>query len=323
MLFRRVLMSAVVALAMLATVIGLGNSPVSTARAQADPCAGLPAWSQAMLAEEQRYTDQITTTLDLNDLQAIAAATPEQLTAVVEIIDQHLKNLDAIQAPAFAENWQMAIAESGDLTQALFADGAMNGIFSVLVDYYDQSVRSDKEIAQARAAATAACPDFDAFATEFDLVDGEIDNPAPGYAPWSTCAGLDDLGIAMGRANLQGLVDVPAAAQPLAEFAADFVVDPSIEWNQLQFYSLADYYDAVANHLEQITPPDYAAAFLQGTIDFYRAIADIVRGAYGQGILQASATNPTAFSAADQALATAITEATKICPEFTQFSEEN
>lgn len=323
MLFRRVLMSAVVALAMLATLAGLGDAPVSTARAQADPCTGLTTWSQAMLAEEQRYTDQMLATLNLNDLEAIAAATPQQLTAVVEIIDQHLKNLDTIDPPAFAETWQMAIAESGDLTQALFADGALNGIFSVLVDYYDQSVRSDEEIAQARAAATKACPDFDAFASQFDLIDGEVDSPAPGYAPWSTCAGLDDLGVAMGRANLQGLVDVPAAAQPLAEFAADFDVDPSIGWNQLQFYSLADYYDAVANHLEQITPPDYAVAFLQGTIDFYRAIADIVRGAYGQGIMQASATNAAAFTDADQALATAITEATRICPQFTQFADEN
>ena len=58
--------------------------------------------------------------------------------------------------------------------------GAQNGIFSVLVDYYDQSVRSDQEIAQAREAATKACPDFDAFATQFDLVDGELDGVADG-----------------------------------------------------------------------------------------------------------------------------------------------
>ncbi len=323
MLFRRVLISAIVALAMLATIASPGERPISMAHAQADPCGGLATWSQAILAEEQRYTDQIASTLNLNDLQAIAAATPEQLTAVVEIIDQHLKQLDAIEAPAFAEDWQMAIAESGDLTQALFADGAQNGIFSILVDYYDQSVRSDEEIAQARAAATAACPDFDAFATQFDLVDGEIDSPAPGYAAWSPCAGLDELGIAMGRANLEGLVDVPSAAQPLAEFAADFDVDPSIQWNQLQFFSLADYYVAVANHLEQITPPDYAAAWLQSTIDFYRLIADIVRGAYGQGIMQASATSNANFSSIDQALADSVASATQSCPQFSQFADEN
>jgi hypothetical protein len=323
MILRRLLLTCVMTLTMLATVVGMGDSPVPIARAQADPCGGLPAWSQAMLAEEQRYTDQITTTLDLNDLQAIAAATPEQLTAVVEIIDRHLKNLDAIEAPAFAENWQMALAESGDLTQALFADGALNGIFSILVDYYDQSVRSDEEIAQAREAATAACPDFDAFATQFDLVDGEADSPAPGYAPWSTCAGLDDLGVAMGRANLQGLLDVPAAAHPLAEFAADFDVDPSIQWNQLEFFSLADYYESVASHLEQITPPDYAAAWLQATIDFYRAIADIVRGAHGQGILQASATSGADVTSTDQALTDGITSATQTCSQFPQFADEN
>ncbi len=321
MVFRRLLMSGMIVLALLATVVG--GAPVAVARAQADPCAGLTGWSQAMLAEEQRYTDQMIATLDLDDLQAIAAATPEQLTAVVEIIDQHLKSLDGIEAPAFAESWQMAIAESGDLTQALFADGALNGIFSILVDYYDQSVRSDEEIARAAADATAACPDFATFATQFDLVDGAEDTPAPGYAPWSGCAGLDDLGIAMGRANLQGLVEVPAAAHPLAEFAADFDVDPSIQWNQLEFYSLADYYESVANHLEHITPPDYAAAWLQATIDFYRVIADIVRGAYGQGIMQASATSGANVTATDQALTDGITAATQSCPQFPQFAEEN
>lgn len=321
MLFRRVLTTAVLFVAMLASIGGA--APVSIARAQADPCAGLTTWSQAILAEEQRYTDQILATLNLDDLQAIAAATPEQLTSVVEIIDQHLKNLDTIDPPAFAQNWQMAQAESGDLTQALFADGAQNGIFSVLVDYYDQSVRSDQEIAQAREAATKACPDFDAFATQFDLVDGEQDSPAVGYAPWSTCAGLDQLGIDMGRANLQGMVDVPAAVQPLAEFAADFDVDPSLQWNQLEFYNLADYYTAVADHLQQITPPDYAAGYVQSTIASYRAIADIIRGAYGQGIMQASATNGGALATADQARTAAITAAGQICPQFSQFAEEN
>lgn len=321
MVLRRLLMIGVMALATLATVAG--GAQVSIARAQADPCAGLTGWSQAMLAEEQRYTDQMSATLDLDDLQAIAAATPEQLTTVVEIIDQHLKNLDAIEAPTFAETWQMAVAESGDLTQALFADGALNGIFSILVDYYDQSVRSDQEIARAREVATAACPDFAAFATQFDLVDGEADSPAPGYAPWSGCAGLDDLGIALGRANLQGMVDVPAAVHPLSEFAEDFDVDPSIQWNQLEFYSLADYYVAVAGHLQHITAPDYATAWLQSTIDTYLAFADIIRGAYGQGIMQASATNGTAFGAADDARTAAITTATQTCPQFPQFAEEN
>lgn len=299
-----------------------GGGPHAVAGAQDDPCAGLPAYSQAMLAEEQRYTDQVKTTLDLNDLRAIASATPQELTAIVEVIDTHLKNLDTIEPPAFALNWQMANAEDGDLTQALFADGALNGIFSVLVDYYDQSVRSDKEIAAARAAATAACPDFDAFATEFDLVDGEADGPVPGYAAWSHCAGLDDLGVAIFRANLEGMVDVPAAVPPLIEFAEDWDVDPSIGWNQLQFLSLADYYEVVAQHLEQITPPIYAAKWFQSVIDLDRAVGQIIRGGYGQGIMAASAANGASIPVIDQAATDGIASASQACPEFTQFVEE-
>lgn len=320
MRFRRMLMAAAVTIVIFT---GLTAAPVSIAGAQADPCAGLNSWSQQILAEEQRYTEQMKATVDLDDLSAIAAATPDQLTALVEIIDQHLKQLDAIEPPAFAENWQMAIAESGDLTQALFADGALNGIFSVLTDYYDQSVRSDREIAAAREAAIAACPDFAAFATQFDMADGEQDSPAPGYAPWSGCAGLDDLGIAIGRANLEGLVDVPAAVQPLAEFAADWTTDPSIVWNQLQFYSLADYYDAVAAHLQQITPPDYAATWLQSTIDLDKALAEIIRASYGTGIMATSGTNGAALLAASDANDAAIVTATQTCAQFPQFAEEN
>ena len=52
MALRRLLMTCVMTLAMLATVAG--DAPVSIAHAQADPCAGLAGWSQAMLAEEQR-----------------------------------------------------------------------------------------------------------------------------------------------------------------------------------------------------------------------------------------------------------------------------
>ena len=57
----------------------------------------------------------------------------------------------------------------------------------------------------------------------------------PGFAPWSACEGLDDLGIAIDRANLQALVEVPAALDPLAEFGDDWDVDPSITWNQFSF----------------------------------------------------------------------------------------
>jgi len=321
MLLRRLSMTALILLALVAGLAG--GAPAQIAGAQADSCAGLPAYSQAMLAEEQRYTDQMLATLDLNDLRAIAAATPGQLTAIVEIIDRHLKNLDQIDPPAFAADWHMALASSGDLTQALFADGAMNGIFSILVDYYDMSVRSDREIADAQAAATAVCSDFDAFTTQFDLVDGEEDAPAPGHAPWSVCTGLDQLAIDMGRANLQGMVDVPAAVGPLAEFAAEWEVDPSIGWNQLEFYSLADYYEAVATHLEQITAPDYAAAWLQSTIDFDRAVAGVIRGAHGVGILAASASAGQDVLATSQALDEAAAGAAQACPQFTQFAADN
>ncbi len=301
----------------------MSAAPARIARAQADPCAGLPAYSQAMLAEEQRYSDQALATLDLDDLKAIAAATPQQLTAIVGIIDQHLKHLDQIAPPAFAADWHMAIASSGDLTQALFADGITNGIFSILVDYYDMSVRSDREIAEARAEATAACPDFDAFATQLDQIDGDEDSPVPGFAPWSGCTGLDQLGIDMTRANLQGMVDVPAAVQPLIAFADDWDADPSIGWNQLEFLSLADYYTAVAGHLSELTAPDYAAAWLQSTIDTYRALADIIRGAHGAGIMASSAENGGALLAASQAQDAAIASATQSCPQFDQFAEDN
>jgi hypothetical protein len=315
---RRFLVSAVYLL-LLASAAG-GRVP-AIAVAQDDPCAGLPEYSQAMLAEEERYTGEIKAIFDLNDLRALATATPQQLTNIVEAIDTHLKNLDAIDPPAFAETWHMAYAEEGDLTQALFADGALNGIFSVLIDYYNQSIRSDKEIAAAREAATAICADFDAFATEFDMVDGEADGPAPGYAPWSHCEGLDDLGVAIDRANLQGMVDIPFAVDPLIEFAADWEVDPSIDWNVMQFYSLGAYYERVAQYLEQLTPPSYAAQWLQSVIDLDRAVGAIIFGASGEGIMAASAANGGEIPGIDQAAADGIAAASQTCPEFSQFAE--
>ena len=320
-MLRRFLMTIAVLMTLLAGLTG--GVPTQVARAQADPCAGLAAYSHAMLAEEQRYADRMLTTVDLNDLRAVAAATPDQLTAVVEIIDEHLKQLDRIAPPPFAADWHLALASEGDLTQAAFADGAMNGIFTVLVDYYDQSVRSDREIAEARAAAIAVCPEFAAFAAQFDQFSGADDSPIPGFAPWSGCPGLDQLSIDMTRANLQGLVDVPGALQPLIAFAGDWTVDPSIGWNQLQFLRLADYYVAVANHLEQLTAPDYAAAWLQSTIALDRALADIIRGAHGVGIIAASSAGGQAVLTASQSLDSAIASASQTCPQFGQFAEDN
>ena len=297
-MLRRLLLTAIALVAMLSG-LALGSDGVSPklALAQTDPCAGLANWSQQYLAEEQRYTDELATVLDTTDLRAIASATPQQLNAIVETIETHLKNLDTIDPPAFAADWQRANAELLDLSQALFADGALNGIFTVLVDYFDQSLRSDQEIAQARLDATAACAEFDAFATTVDQVDGELDPPVPGFAAWSTCAGLDDLGIAMDRANLQALVQVPAALEPLAEFGTDWDVDPSIDWTQLQFLSLADYYEALARILEVAPAPEYASAWFQNQIAFDRAVGDVIRGAYTQGgIMAASAANGSTIS---------------------------
>ncbi|MCA9858591.1 MAG: hypothetical protein KC438_02670 [Thermomicrobiales bacterium] len=316
---RRLLTGTAALLIVLAGMIG--GPSAQRARAQADPCQGLPAYAQAMLAEQQRYTEDASATLDIEDLKQVAAATPAQLNELVGVIDRHLKNLDAIRPPAFAENWHMSIAESGDLSQAMFADGAINGIFSVLVDYYNMSLLSDQDTEQARLDAIAACPDFEAFATEYDMVDGELDDPVPGYAPWSSCAGLDDLGIAIDRATLQGLVDVPAALTPLLEFGSDWDVDPSIGWNQLQFFALADYYEAIAQQLEQATAPDYAAGWFQQLIAVDRSIGELIRGSHGQGIMAASATQGGAVAQANQAMSDAVAGATVGCAEFPAFAE--
>ena len=300
-----------------------GAAEPQRALAQADPCAGLAAWSQEYLAEERAYAEQLEAIIDTSDLRAIATATPQQLNQVVELIEIHLKNLDTIDPPEIAANWQRANAEALDLSQALFADGALNGVFTVLVDYFDQSLRSDQEIAQARLDATVACPDFDAFATEIDLVDGELDDPVPGFAPWSSCEGLDELGIAIERANLQALVEVPGALHPLAEFGDDWEIDPSIEWNQLQFLSLADYYEAVARILEQTPAPEYAVPWFQNLIAFDRAVGEVIRGAHAQGgIMAASAANGGAILAATDSNEAAIATGTQGCVAFLHFVEQ-
>jgi len=299
-----------------------GVAPTHRAMAQADPCAGLAAWSQTYLAEERSYAEQLDALIDTNDLRAIATATPQQLNQIVELIETHLKNLDTIDPPAFAADWQRANAEALDLSQALFADGAINGVFTVLVDYFDQSLRSDQEIAQARLDATVACADFDAFATEIDMVDGELDDPVPGFAPWSSCEGLDELGIAIERANLQALVEVPGALHPLAEFGDDWEVDPSIGWNQLQFLTLADYYEAVARILEQTPAPDYASAWFQNLIAFDRAVGAVIRDAQTHGgIMAASAANGSAILAATESNEAAIVTGTQGCVAFLHFVE--
>jgi hypothetical protein len=313
-------------IALVVMLAGLTIAPGATAPqralAQTDPCAGLDAWSQSYLAAERTYADELATILDTSDLHALASATPQQLNQIVELIETHLKNLDTIDPPAFAADWQRANAEELDLSQALFADGAINGVFTVLVDYFDQSLRSDQEIAQARLDATVACPDFDAFATEVDLVDGELDDPVPGFAPWSACEGLDELGIAIERANLQALVEVPGALAPLAEFGTDWEVDPSIEWNQFQFLTLADYYEAVARILEQTPAPEYASAWFQNLIAFDRAVGEVIRIGYDHGgIMAASAANGDALLTATESNEAAIASGTQGCVAFLHFVE--
>ena len=322
-MLRRVLMTGLALLVMLAGLtIAPGGAMPARALTQGDSCAGLDAWSQQYLAEERAYSDQLATILDTSDLRALATATPQQLNQVVELIETHLKNLDTIDAPAIAADWQRANAEALDLSQALFADGAINGVFTVLVDYFDQSLRSDREIAQARLDATVACPDFDAFATEIDLIDGELDDPVPGFAPWSSCEGLDELGITIDRANLQALVEVPAALAPLAEFGADWDVDPSIEWNQFQFLSLADYYEALARILEQTPAPEYATPWFQNLIAFNRAVGEVIRGGYEHGgIMAASAADGDELLTATESNEAAIGTGTQGCVAFLHFVE--
>ncbi len=322
-MLRRLLMTGIALMAMLAgSIILPGNAAPGEALAQTDDCTGLQAWSQAYLAEEQRYFDELAAVVDISDLRALATATPQQLNQIVELIETHLKNMDKIDAPAFAANWQRANMESLDLAQALFADGALNGIFTILVDYYDQSLRSDQEIAQARLDATVACADFDTFATQVDMIDGALDDPVPGFASWSSCEGLDELGIAIDRANLQALVEVPAALTPLAEFGGDWDVDPSIQWNQLQFMSLADYYEAVSRILDQTPAPEYAQAWFQSLIAFNRAVGEIIRTGYEHGgIMAASTANSDMLAEVTAANEAAIQQGQQGCMTFLDFVE--
>jgi hypothetical protein len=325
-MFRRLLLLAIALTAMLGGMTMATGGPLpqrTLAQAQDASCSGFAEWSQAYLAEERAYTEQLKTIVDTSDLRALAAATPEQLSQIVELIETHLKNLDKIDPPAFAANWQRAQAELLDLSQALFADGAINGIFTILVDYFDQNVRSNQEIEQARIDAMLACSDFDAFATEVDLIDGELDDPVPGFAPWSSCEGLDDLGLAIERANLLALVEVPAALGPLAEFGSDWDVDPSIGWNQLQFLSLADFYEALARILEQTPAPDYAMPWFQNLIAFDRAIGEIIRTGYEHGgIMAASVANGDLLTSATGSNEAAIATGTQGCVAFLHFAEQ-
>jgi len=319
---RFLLTSAALMLLLAGLTVATATAIPRTALAQADPCDGFAEWSQLYLAEEQRYSDEVSAIVDTDDLRAIARATPQQLNQMVEAIETHLKNLDDIDAPAFAAEWQRANVESLDLTQALFADGAINGIFTILVDYHDTSLRSDQEIEQARIEATVACADFDAFATQIDLLDGELDDPVPGFAAWSSCEGLDELGIAIDRSNLQALVEVPAALEPLAEFGADWDVDPSIGWTPLDFLSLADYYEAVARILEETPTPEYATPWFQNLIAFDRAVGDIIRGAHAAGgIIAASTANGSALVAVTDSNEAAIATGTQGCVAFLHFVE--
>lgn len=322
-MLRRILLTGA---ALMLLIAGLVPAPGAVsplpARAQVDPCDGFAEWSQLYLAEEQRYYDEVLAIVDIEDLRALASATPQQLNQIVEAIETHLKNLDTIDAPAFAASWQQANVESLDLAQALFADGAINGIFTILVDYYDQSLRSDREVEQARIDAIVACDAFDSFTTEIDMVDGELDDPVPGFAAWSSCEGLDELGIAIDRANLQALVDVPAALEPLAEFGGDWDVDPSIGWNQLEFLTLADYYEAVARILEQTPAPEYATPWFQNLIAFDRAVGNIIRGAYDHGgIMAASAAIGSELATVTASNEATIVTGTQGCVAFVHFVE--
>jgi hypothetical protein len=155
------------------------------------------------------------------------------------------------------------------------------------------------------------------------LTDGELDPPVPGFAAWSSCEGLDELGIAIDRANLQALVEVPAALEPLAEFGSDWDVDPSIQWSQLQFLALADYYESIARILEQTPAPDYATPWFQNLIAFDRAVGEIIRGGYVEGgIMAASAANGSLLESASATNEAAIQTGTAGCVAFLHFVEQ-
>ncbi|MEZ4529924.1 MAG: hypothetical protein R2855_02745 [Thermomicrobiales bacterium] len=186
----------------------------------------MQAWSQAYLAEEQRYFDELAAVVDISDLRALATATPATTQPDRRADRNAFKNMDKIDAPRVRRELatrQYGVARSA---QALFADGALNGIFTILVDYYDQSLRPTRRSPRRGSTPLAACADFDTFAVPGDMIDGELDDLVPGFASWSSCEGLDELGIAIDRANLQALVEVPAALTPLAEFGGDWDVDP-------------------------------------------------------------------------------------------------
>jgi len=124
-------------------------------------CEGLEAYSAAMMAEERPIeADENVFTMSSSDWLAYAESA----------LDFH-DRIAAIEPPTWAAEWHEVRLDLAGFKEQVGRAAALEGVFVVL-GFEDTIEELNERDAVALAAAVAACPDFEAFALEWNPPEG-------------------------------------------------------------------------------------------------------------------------------------------------------
>jgi len=147
-------------------------------------CAGLDAYAAAMLEVGTTWSRAMERDGFLErDPQTFSAPEWIALAEHAEVLQTATKQ---ITPPPVATGWHQASVEAMGLQSSLARTVATSGLLAVLA-FTDQVDANEVETIEQRRQAETACPEFEDFHRQWDLLDGEVDRvdatPVAGATP--------------------------------------------------------------------------------------------------------------------------------------------
>lgn len=302
-------------------------SAVATATPEESPvalddpgCEGLSAYSKQVLSIESDAWNQLVAEFGIAEETDLFFLEAGQFADFAKMLDAEAALLGQVEAPAFAEDWhqsRIASKQLGAATARLIPEAG--SAFAAELMLWEVSEILDAQRRQAYLDAVAACPAFEAFWSELDMVDGDSGDPPQAPPDYASCAGLEEYDANLRRAGIQAMANVPDAAEEFFE-VVDLDEDELEAIPPVELIMLSQLFEEFGDEVAAVTPPTYALEWHLAQGFWYDLYSSYWLAAAGSG-----------FDSADEELGMqsgliamleegAIESATEECAIFAEFA---
>jgi len=152
--------------------------PASAHAGDAPGCEGLEQFRAEIMPIGEQWSQELSAA-NLDSSRSPATFSSDDWLDYAEIALTYNKELKAIDAPDWLDEWLQVRIEATGLQEQIGKAAAEGGMF-VILGFSEQADDLSRREDEVKTAAITRCPDFAQFAYDWDALDGEVEGtPVP------------------------------------------------------------------------------------------------------------------------------------------------